>query len=345
MGRLGGGNLNKGSLISDTTEVGAHLQIDKALNTPVGVPAVTNNPISWRGRLVVSSELDAVVEIRIRVRASALHHTTSVILPRLSIDANGNRAHVVQLGQQQVLVLTVARTSARRNGVAVVGHSHHGLGCAESALSIGARTARSVRIVSLGLQTASLLHIFVSSDSVTSTAASIISIARNDLLWGQNGLGMVGAQPRRLNLLSGAKGPARAALTLILHWGASTFGKPIPLGRRGGSSLDGVDINPLLLLRGGGEAKLGGLELGGRNVGELVNAIDVISILAKLSLVVLAQLGDSLQIGEEGLLGFKFGLVAHVLFVEFVSEVVPLLEQRLVAVNGGDEQDQRHNSQ
>ena len=55
-------NNDVSGIVSNAASVRAHAQVDVAVNTPIGVPRVTNNPIRSRSSSVISNQLHAMVQ-------------------------------------------------------------------------------------------------------------------------------------------------------------------------------------------------------------------------------------------------------------------------------------------
>merc|ERR1719152_307834 len=105
------GDLDLGGKVGGTAGVLAHLEVDEAIVTPCGVPAVADNPVRDVGVGVVANELDSVVHLAPGVAAAVTgHDTAGVARPLASIDSNADRAEALKVGLQSVLVLVVAGT-------------------------------------------------------------------------------------------------------------------------------------------------------------------------------------------------------------------------------------------
>ena len=81
--------------------------------------------------------------------------------------------------------------------------------------------ASGVGVVSLAHDAAGLDHVVEGGDGVTAVAAAIDLVAVHSLLVRQQGGGVAGQDPGRLGLSGGREGPARSALSLVLHGGDS----------------------------------------------------------------------------------------------------------------------------
>jgi len=180
----------------------------------------------------------------------SVENTSSVVLPWLSIAADGER-HGFERLVHRVLVSRDGDDLANVNS---------------RAASVGSTTSitSSVRVAAVGVEAVSL-NPAESFTRVSSVASSIRSIAINNLLRRSIGDSTSGNEIRGFGFLNGGEGPARTALSLVLDWGGLTSGNPV----------DGTSWGLQLGLRGVGLQRLlstntkDGSELFKRPVGEL----------------------------------------------------------------------------
>ena len=77
-----------------TAFVPKHLQVYVSILTPLRSPRIPNNPIGNRTFHVVTGDENAVTQLR---PASLHHDTSSIVLPRDSVNADGKRRPVIKI--------------------------------------------------------------------------------------------------------------------------------------------------------------------------------------------------------------------------------------------------------
>ena len=172
---------------------------------------------------VVADDLHAMIELRLaRLRAD---EAGLVRLPRLGVDADGERRGLANVGRHRCLVRLPDVVERRDVG-------HHRLVLLEQALAILA-AARSVRVLLAILDALRLNDGGVRGRGVAAVAALVDLVARNDLLHRERLLAakLAGLDAHRLNLFRCGERPARAALLLVLHRGGEVAS---PIVRGGG---------------------------------------------------------------------------------------------------------------
>jgi len=235
------------------------LEPDETIQTPVSTPGVSHNPITTlAGR--ISSKLDGVID---GVSAlGSIEDTSSVVLPWLSIAADGERSGLKSLVDGRL------RSSNRVDSVNVKGRSARRLHAVAVLGSVG--VASFSILTTLGFDPAHGLT------RITSGAAIIIGIAVNNFLRSEDPLGLASEQVGRFDGLGGGESPAGSALFLVLDGGNDTGGlAPITRGR-GSSPGDGGFVHAAF--RGevsGNVFEEGGLELFRGQVHELGDTEDI----------------------------------------------------------------------
>jgi len=212
----------------DTTGVLTISKVDITSFTPRSSPRVSYDPVTSRVR-GVTNELNGVVNSESTLRS--LHNTSSVVLPWLSIAADGER----HLGQRVVDSLFI---SSDGDDLADVNSRS---ASTRSTTSI----ASSVRVTAVGVEAVSL-NPLESFTRVSSAASSIGSIAIYDFLRRSIRNTSSSHQIGRFGFFSGRESPAGTTLFLVLYRGGLSGGNPVDgtsrsfqLGLRG-LSYDGL---------------------------------------------------------------------------------------------------------
>jgi len=191
---------------ADIATVGGHIKVDVTSIAPASAPRVADNPVGFRARRRISDSLNAVVD-----RAGAgLEDTAGVGLPRLSSNANGDRAS----GVQHRLELTTGR-----GHIAGVGGDGF-IGFASGAELAATSLSNVVRIIGISIKTIALLDgVGVSIMRPASIATVVVVSTSSALLNRLNNQSAVLDHVERLLSLIGRVSPAGAALALVLDRG------------------------------------------------------------------------------------------------------------------------------
>jgi len=166
-----------GDVVGDSAGVLVHLQIDVPLNSPVGVPAVADNPIRHGSSGIESHKLHTVVHFAPSYGWAALkvgQYSAGIILPVGSIQADGQWPDGSKTSWQSRFVF--GDGSVRRYfSINVLG--------IELALAVRG----SVGVVHNLLLSSRLLNVFIGGLGITSIATlnTIDGVAIHDLLRGQ----------------------------------------------------------------------------------------------------------------------------------------------------------------
>jgi hypothetical protein len=222
----------------DTTSVLTISKVDVTALTPRRTPGVTDDPVTTSLRRV-TNELDGVINVGSAL--SSVEDTSSVVLPWLSIAADGKR-HRFEGSIDGRLA------SSNRNDLA---NADSRRATASSATSINT----TVRVAAFGIKSVSL-DPAEGFTGVTTTASRVRVIAINELLRSSIGDTTSSDEVSRFRFLSGREGPARTTLSLILNSGGLSSGNPIDECSRGSQlfsslSRDNVGVKGL----GGTESK------------------------------------------------------------------------------------------
>eukprot|EP00966_Prymnesium_polylepis_P279057 6446804-Prymnesium_polylepis.1 len=263
-GRLIGRALDDGRVLRDAARVDALLDVDVAIDAPVGVPRVADDPVALSG--VVADGLDAVVE---RGAARAAEHARRVGLPLRRVDAHRDGA----LGDLREH-LALGRRARRDGGVAA--DRDDGLRALVLARAGLLGGARAVRVRRLRLE-AVALDVFVRRLRVAAVAAEVGLVARDDLLRRER-VEMAGRHRHvRLDLLGRRERPAAAALPLVLDRRQDCRRVRAPVDRRRGRARRERQVELHLLRQQVGlrlVAHVRRAELLVREVGELVDKVE-----------------------------------------------------------------------
>mmetsp|Transcript_7670 Transcript_7670/g.11290 ORF Transcript_7670/g.11290 Transcript_7670/m.11290 type:complete len:329 (-) Transcript_7670:101-1087(-) len=276
------GNSGVGGVVGDVASVGSVGKADEARLTPGSSPAVAYLPVSLAR--VNADSLHAVV-----YRGSAgRHDASSVCAPGGSIEADGERASGSHVGSH--LGLTTDGVVVGDGDLVVGGVRRAGAGAA--VVVHGVR----VWVVILSLKASSAGHVRVGALGPAAAAAIGGGITAHNLSRGEDESLAQGAHGVGLDLLGGREGPARTAVSLVLHRsgvGAGPVLGNITAGeKRLHEALGGVR----------GASRLGSevasVELGRAQVHELSDAVD--SSAAGMALTGVTFIGKS-KVGNEDL--------------------------------------------
>lgn len=221
-------NLDKsreGDIIRDHAQVGATGNADVTSLTPASAPRVADNPV--RGS--VTNGLDTVIDLVVALGQDA----TSVGLEGVSGKADSGGTSV-QSGFEVGLT--------RRDSLVAgdLGDELGRVGLARAGLT---SSARDVRVGGFSLDTASKGDVVKGVFSPATLAAIRSGVTRSDLLRSQHLKGVLASDLTiRFNGGSGAKSPARTALTLVLDGGHSTVVAPVNVVGNGAIN-DGGDAS------------------------------------------------------------------------------------------------------
>jgi len=157
--------------VSKTAGVVPHLQPDVSLNSPLGGPRVTDDPVGGGSSAVVTNELHAVVQ-HVDERALQMgQHTRLVILPCGSINADGEGTPGDQVSLEGGL--------AEERGGSLVGRDGgDDVSLLEGALAV----LTGVGVGLVGLLASSLDQVVEGRRSCTTIATVRSGVAVNDLL-------------------------------------------------------------------------------------------------------------------------------------------------------------------
>jgi len=269
-------------------------KVDITSLTPRSSPRVTYDPITTRVRRV-TDELDSMID---GVSAlGSVENTSSVVLPWLSIAADGERhgtksrihGSFVTSDGDDLVDVDGRRASAR---------------CATS-VTCGVWVA-AFSVEAVGLDPAESLT------RVTSVASSISTIAVDDFLRSSIRDTSSSDEVGGFGFFSGREGPARTTLTLVLDWSGLTSGNPVD----GTSRCLQLFLGEMGLQRLVGNETKESSELFERPVGELC-------VPEGGAFAVLVGIGDLGNGGDEVL---ELGLTFSVRSVCSVPELVELVE-------------------
>lgn len=209
----------------------AVLEPDETIQTPVSTPRVSYNPITTlAGR--ISSKLNGVID---GVSAlGSIEDTASVVLPWLSIAADGERRRLKSLVDGRL------RSSNGVNSVDVEGRSARRLHAVAVLGSVG--VAGLSILTTLGFDPAHGLT------RITSAAAIIIGITVNNLLRAKGLDRLSGKQVSRFDGLGSGESPAGTALFLVLNGGGHSLGDPVDGSRRNADDLLSWGVKSFLSL-------------------------------------------------------------------------------------------------
>lgn len=281
------GNLGSGAsgLAGDSTSVLSVLEIDEAVLSPVGSPAVTYDPVSSLAG-GVSSQLDGVIDVGSALVGS--EYTSVIVLPLGGITADGKRT----------LLEGLVDSALRRVDGDNLGDGKAGLAVSRGALSV----LGGVGVATLGVQTSLLLDPLQGLLRITSRATTVVGVAVDDFLRGKRADGISGDEVGGLNSLGGGESPARSALLLVLDRGGHSLCDPVDISRRSGELLNyrlgerlgGNEAVHALELLDGPVGKLGEAKAGTAAVG--VEFIDLATSLeeGQEALVLLLEIGMGL---------------------------------------------------
>jgi len=222
---LGGGTSD---FAGNTTGVLSVLEVDETILSPRSSPGVSDDPITTRVRRI-SSKLNSVINAKSAL--AGIQNTTSVVLPWLSITADGKR-HLGELFVDGTFILSNGNDLSNVQG--------------GSARALLARTVfGSVGVAALSIL-ASLLHDPVESLArISSVATGFSAIAVDDFLRAEGHDLSTGHEIGRFDGFGGGESPAGTALFLVLNGSGHSLGDPIDgrhLRNLEGGSFVGEDV-------------------------------------------------------------------------------------------------------
>jgi len=312
----GGGSDDGG----DFAEVDAALEIDVTVNSPVSAPRVPDVPDVGALDDTESGGLDGMIDLV----TTTTENSSGVILPRRGVDTDGDGSGVGDVIQH----LGVLGGGGLGDPLPRIdGGDNFGFSEFASALDC------LVRIVNFGFHATGADDILERVVRIAAAAALIdsASVAVNNLLGSERLDSISSESPGRLDRFGGGKGPARAALFLVLDGGDDSgfVDAPVPLGgvskRSFGEGHFGKSVREC-------EGEILGFEFFGSEVHEFGDAKDRGSVFRVHHLDAFEVDGEDTNAVES--LGGR-----SVLLVEFGLEGVELLEDFDVGVGHSGQRD------